>query len=187
MASNAMGEPPGDRNASLASSDGLRFMPGRPRGREGSLLNRSPERTAIDDLVELVRQGFSRVLVFRGGDGVGKTTLLDYAVAAASGFRISAIAGVESEINLPYGGVHQLLIPFLPLIDDLPVPQRQALRVAFGQEAGPPPEPFLVGLACMTLISEVAADQPVLCVIDNATWIDAESALVLAHRLPGRE
>lgn len=104
---------------------------------------------------------------------------MDYAVEAAAGFRISAIAGVESEIHIPHGAVHQLLIPFLPLIDDLPVPQRQALRVAFGLIAGPSPEPFLVGLACLTLLSCAAADQPVLCVIDDAHWIDAESALVL--------
>src|SRR5262249_38206843 len=109
----------------------------------------------------------------------GKTTLVDYAARAASGFRVAAIAGVESEINLPYGAVHQLLIPFLPLIDDLPVPQQQALRVAFGMEAGPPPERFLVGLACLTLLSRAAADLPLLCTADDAHWIDAESALAL--------
>ena len=121
----------------------------------------------------------SGVLVLRGGDGVGKTTLLDYAVGAATGFRISAITGVESEINLPYGALHQLLIPFLPLIDDLPAPQLQALQVAFGLIAGPPPERFLVGLACLTLLSRAATDRPVLCSIDDAHWIDAESALAL--------
>jgi DNA-binding CsgD family transcriptional regulator len=116
------------------------------------LVDRGAERQRIDDLLELVRQGLSGVLVLRGGDGVGKTSLVDYAVRAASGFRISAIAGVESEINLPHGALHQLLIPFLPLIDDLPVPQRQALQAAFGLIAGPPPERFLVGLACLTLL-----------------------------------
>lgn len=154
-------------------------MPGRWRRRQQSLLDRRSERTAIDDLLELVRQGLSGVLVLRGCDGVGKTTLLDYAVDAAPGFRKSAIVGVESEINLPYGAVHQLLIPFLPLIDDLPDPQRQALRVAFGLEAGPPPEHFLVGLACLNLLSRAAVDQPVLCAVDDAHRIDAESALVL--------
>jgi len=143
------------------------------------LLDRSSERTGLDDLLALVRRGFSGVLVLRGGHGVGKTTLLDYAVGAASGFRISAIAGVESEINLHYGGLFELLVPFLPLIGDLPLPKRQALQVAFGAEAGPPPDLFLVGLACLTLVSHAADDQPVLCVVDDAHWIDAESAVVL--------
>jgi DNA-binding CsgD family transcriptional regulator len=154
-------------------------MPGRWQRAKRPLLDRSSERTGIDDLLELVRRGFSGVLVLRGGPGVGKTTLVDYAVGAASGFRISAIAGVESEINLQFGAVHELLVPFLLLIDDLPVPQRQALRVAVGLEAGPPPGRFLVGLACLTLVSRAAADQPVLCAVDDAHWIDAESALVL--------
>jgi DNA-binding CsgD family transcriptional regulator len=102
-----------------------------------------------------------------------------YAIEAASGFQVSAITGVESEINLEYGAVHRLLVPFLPLIGDLPGPQRQAMGVAFGLEAGPSPETFLVGLACLTLLSRAAADQPVLCVVDDAHWIDAESARVL--------
>jgi DNA-binding CsgD family transcriptional regulator len=143
------------------------------------LLDRSSERDAIGELLELVRQGFSGVLVIRGGHGVGKTALARYAVGAASGFLVSAFAAVESEINLQYGGVHELLIPFLPLAGDLPAPQRQALRVAFGMEAGPPPDRFLVGLACLTLLSSAAADEPVLCAVDDAQWIDPESALVL--------
>jgi DNA-binding CsgD family transcriptional regulator len=143
------------------------------------LLDRRNERDAISQLLGLVRRGFSGVLVFRGGPGVGKTTVAGYAAAEASGFLISAVAGVESEISLEYGGVHELLIPFLPLTGDLPVPQRRALRVAFGMEAGPPPDHFLVGLACLTLLSRAAADQPVLCVVDDAHWIDSESALIL--------
>src|ERR1700751_5372816 len=99
-----------------------------------TLLDRSSERDAIGELLELVRQGFSGVLVFRGGHGVGKTALASYAVGAASGFSISAFAAVESEINLQYGGLHELLIPFAPLADDLPAPQPQALRVCFGME-----------------------------------------------------
>jgi len=143
------------------------------------LLDRTTERARIDDLLDVARRGMSAVLVLRGDDGVGKTTLVDYAIETARDFRVSAIAGIESEINLPYGAVHQLLIPFLPLIDDLPAPQRQALQVAFGLLAGPPPEPFLVGLACLTLLSRAAADQPVFCTVDDAHWIDPESALVL--------
>jgi hypothetical protein len=92
---------------------------------------------------------------------------------------VSAFTAVESEISLQYGGVHELLIPFLPLIGDLPAPQRQALRVAFGLEAGPRPDRFLVGLACLTLLARAAADEPVLCAVDDAEWMDPESALVL--------
>jgi DNA-binding CsgD family transcriptional regulator len=152
---------------------------GRWQHAQRPLLDRSSERDAIGELLELVRQGFSGVLVFRGGHGVGKTALAGYAVGAASGFLISAFAAVESEINLQYGCVHELLLPFLPLAGDLPVPQRQALRVAFGVEAGPPPDRFLVGLACLTLLSRAAADEPVLCAVDDAQWMDPESALVL--------
>jgi DNA-binding CsgD family transcriptional regulator len=154
-------------------------MLGRQPSAERPLLDRRVERAAVDELLEVVRGGFGGALVVCGGAGVGKTTLVGYGVVAASGFQVSAIAGVESEIKLDYGAVHQLLIPFLPLAGDLPVPQRQAIRVAFGMEAGPAPGSFLVGLACLTLLSRAAADQPVLCVIDDADWIDAESALVL--------
>ncbi len=143
------------------------------------MLDRGSEQTWIDDLLELVRRGFSGVLVLRGDHGVGKTTLVQHAIEAASGFQICAIAGVESEIDLQYGAVHELFIPFLPLIDDLPVLQRHAIRMAFGQEPGAPHCRFVIGLACLTLASRAAADQPVLCVIDDAQWIDAESAQVL--------
>ena len=143
------------------------------------LLDRSGERDSIDQLLELVRRGFSGVLVLRGGHGVGKTTMASYAVGAASGFSVSAFTAVESEINLQYGGVHELLIPFLPLIGYLPAPQRQALRVAFGMEVGRQPDRFLVGLASLTLLARAAADEPVLCAVDDAEWIDPESSLVL--------
>jgi DNA-binding CsgD family transcriptional regulator len=158
----------------------MAVMPGGWWRPQRPLLDRGAERAAIDELLQTVRGGFSRVLVLRGGaPGVGKTTLAGYAVRAASGFRVSAVSGVESEISMEYAAVHQLLTPFLPLIGDLPGPQRQAIGVAFGLEAGPPPESFLVMLASLTLLSRAAADQPVLCVIDDAHWIDGESALVL--------
>src|SRR6266851_6921803 len=118
-------------------------------------------------------------LVLRGGPGVGKSTLLQYAVTAAPDLRASGIAGVESEISMEFGGLHQLLVPCLPQLDELPPPQRGALRVAFGLEAGPPPERFLVGLATLTLLSRVAEEQPLLCIIDDAHWLDPESAQVL--------
>jgi DNA-binding CsgD family transcriptional regulator len=143
------------------------------------LLDRRAERAAIDRVLDAVRNGLSATLVVRGGPGVGKTTLLQYAVDAGSDLRVSGVVGVESEISMEFGGLHQLLVPFLPLIRELPPPQREALSVAFGRETGPPPEPFLVGLATLTLLSRAAEEQPLLCVIDDAHWLDPESAQVL--------
>jgi DNA-binding CsgD family transcriptional regulator len=179
MTSNAGGAPGADLNDQRAAPGTQVAASGRWQRAQRPLLDRSSERDALGELLELVRQGFSGVLLLRGGHGVGKTSLASYAVGAASGFLISAIAAVESEINLQYGGLYQLLIPFLRLTDDLPVPQRRALRVAFGLEAGPPPDRFLVGLASLTLLSRAAREQPVLCAVDDAQWIDPDSALVL--------
>src|SRR5690348_156027 len=109
----------------------MTVMQGKWRRPEHPLLDRGAERAAIDELQGAVRRGFSGVLVLRGDTGAGKTALADYAIEAASGFQVSAITGVESEIKLEYGAVHQLLVPFLPLIGDLPGPQRQAIGVAF--------------------------------------------------------
>src|SRR5690349_20253295 len=146
---------------------------------EFTLLDRRAERAAIDQVLDAVRSGLSGTLVLRGGPGVGKSTLLQYAVEAAPDLRVCRIAGVESEITMAFGGLHQLLVPCLAQLDDLPPPQRGALRVAFGQEAGPPPERFLAGLATLTLLSRVAEAQPLLCIVDDAHWLDPESARVL--------
>ena len=173
MTTNARGVPRTEASSTRVALAGRWQLAQRP------LLDRSTERESIDELLKLVHQGFCGVLVLRGGHGVGKTSMASYAVGAASGFSVSAFTAVESEINLQYGGLHELLIPFLPLIGDLPAPQRQALRVAFGLETGPRPDCFLVGLACLTLLARAAADEPVLCAVDDAEWIDPESALVL--------
>ena len=173
MTTNARGVPRTEASGTRVAVAG-RWQPA-----QRPLLDRSTERGSIDELLELVRRGFCGVLVLRGGHGVGKTTMASYAVGAASGFLVSAFTAVESEISLQYGGVHELLIPFLPLIGELPAPQRQALRVAFGLEDGPQPDRFLVGLACLTLLARAAADEPVLCAVDDAEWMDPESALVL--------
>ncbi|HEY3649558.1 MAG TPA: AAA family ATPase [Streptosporangiaceae bacterium] len=143
------------------------------------LLGRRTERAAIDRVLDAVRSGLSGTLVLRGGAGAGKSTLLQYAVEAAPDLRVSSIAGVEAETGMEFAGLHQLLVPCLPQLDDLPAPQRGALRVAFGQEAGPPPEQFLVGLAALTLLSRAAEAQPLLCIVDDAHWLDPESAQVL--------
>src|SRR4249920_704177 len=148
-------------------------------GRGSCCLTAGAERAAVDRVLDAVRSGLSGTLVLRGGPGVGKSTLLQYAVAAAPDLRVCGIAGVESEISMEFGGLHQLLVPCLSELDDLPPPQRGALRVAFGQEAGSPPERFLVGLAALTLLSRAAEAQPLLCIIDDAHWLDPESAQVL--------
>src|ERR1700743_2348818 len=139
-----------------------------PPGQGWALLDREAERAAIDQVLGAVRGGRSRTLVLDGGPGVGKTALLRYAVDAAADLRVFSIAGVESEISMEYGGLHQLLLPLLPVLDELPPPQRGALRVAFGQEPGPPPERFLVALATLTLLSRAGEEQPLLCLIDDA-------------------
>ena len=154
-----------------------RAGPPRP---EFTLLDRQTERAAIDQVLDAVRSGFSGTLVLRGGPGVGKTTLLRYAVVAAPDMRVTSLAGVESEISMEFAALHQLLLPFLPLLDELPLPQQGALRVAFGREAGPPPERFLVALATLTLVSLAAEDQPLLCTVDDVHWLDHESRQVLA-------
>src|ERR1700739_638324 len=152
--------------------------------KEFVLLDRRAERAAIARVLDAVHSGLSGTLVLRGGPGVGKSTLLQYAVAAAPDLRVCGIAGVESEISMAFGGLHQLLVPCLPQLDDLPPPQRRALRGAFGQEAGPPPERFLVGLATLTLLSRAAEAQPLLCVIDDAHWLDPGSSQALGFVSP---
>src|SRR5258708_13100551 len=117
----------------------MTVSPGKWRRPERPLLDRGAERAAVDEQQDAVRRGFSGVLVLRGEPGVGKTTMVCYAIEAASGFEVCAITGVESEINLEYGAVHQLLVPFLPLIRDLPGPQPQPTPLPFSPPARPPP------------------------------------------------
>jgi DNA-binding CsgD family transcriptional regulator/tetratricopeptide (TPR) repeat protein len=149
---------------------------GRPRP---VLLDREHERAAIGRVLDAVRDGFSGTLVLQGGPGAGKTVLLEYAIEAASDLHVASVAGVESEISMEFAALHQLLVPFMPLLDGLPPPQRHALGVAFGLEAGPPTDRFAVGLAALTMLSRGAEERPLLCAIDDAQWLDAESAQVL--------
>jgi DNA-binding CsgD family transcriptional regulator/tetratricopeptide (TPR) repeat protein len=143
------------------------------------LIDRESERQALDRLLEAAHGGGSGVLVLRGDPGVGKTALLDCAMESASGFRIVRAAGVESEARMAFAALHQLCGPLLDRLDDLPAPQRDALSVAFGLSAGEAPEPFLVGLAVLSLLSASAEDEPLLGVIDDAQWFDPESAQAL--------
>src|SRR5580700_6064244 len=144
------------------------------------LLGRLPERAALSGLLEAARAGRSGVMVVRGEPGVGKTALLEYAIESAAGLRIARVAGVESEMELAFAALHQLCAPMLDKLERLPDPQREALGVAFGLKLGAAPDRFLVGLAALSLLSEVAEQQPLLCVIDDAHWLDRASALVLA-------
>ncbi len=158
---------------------------GPPRAQDSSaagqhLLDREAERAAINDVLKSVREGFSATLVIRGCPGAGKTALLGYAADSARDMQVCGVTGIQTEIGLEFASLHQLLVPYLPGIGELPGPQRQALEVAFGQAEGPPAGLFLVGLAALTLLARAAEEQPVLCLIDDAQWLDEESALALA-------
>ncbi|NUR92861.1 MAG: ATP-binding protein, partial [Nonomuraea sp.] len=153
----------------MASGDGRAHL----RGRQA-------ECETIDRLVTSVQAGHSSVLVLRGEAGIGKTALLEHARAAASGCRIARAAGVESEMELAFGGLHQLCAPFLDHLPRLPAPQRDALATAFGLSAGTPPDRFLVGLAVLSLLADVAEKEPLVCLVDDAQWLDLVSAQTLA-------
>ena len=144
------------------------------------LLGRREECAALDQLVASVRAGPSRALVLRGDAGVGKSALLEYLAQHSSGCAIARAAGVESEMELAYAGLQQLCAPFLDRVERLPGPQRDALGTAFGLRDGDPPDRFLVGLAVLSLLSDVAEDRPLVCIVDDAQWLDAASAQALA-------
>ena len=119
-------------------------------------------------------------MVLRGEAGIGKTALLEYLVGSASDMTVLRAMGVESEMELAYASLHQLCAPLLDRFEGLPAPQRDALRVVFGATRGPPPDRFLVGLGVLTLLSQVAEERPLVCVLDDAQWLDKASALTLA-------
>jgi DNA-binding CsgD family transcriptional regulator len=144
------------------------------------LTGRRAERRTLDQLVAAIRNGESRSLVVRGEAGVGKTALLEYLAGRATGCHIARAAGVQSEMELAFAGLHQLCAPMLDQLDRLPVPQRDALRSAFGMSAGSAPDQFLIGLAVLSLLSDAAEQQPLLCLIDDQQWVDSSSANVLA-------
>ncbi len=147
---------------------------------------RTAERDQLARLVDQVRSGESAALVVRGEAGIGKTALLGQCAEAASGFQVARIAGMQSEMELPFAGLHQLCAPMLAQVEALPGPQQNALRVAFGLTAGDPPDRFLVSLATLGLLAEVAHKRPLLCVVDDAQWLDAASGQVfgfVARRL----
>jgi DNA-binding CsgD family transcriptional regulator len=133
----------------------------------------------LDRLLDTVRAGQGRALVVAGEPGVGKTALLEYLARHSPGCRVARAAGVQSEMELAFAGLHQLCAPLLDHLADLPLPQRDALRTAFGLSAGPAPDRFLVGLAVLSLLSDVAGEQPLVCLVDDEQWLDRASAQVL--------
>jgi hypothetical protein len=165
-----------------AEKMGVVPVPGRwprLRGRAAELRGRRSECDVLDRLVQAVRGGESRALVVRGEPGVGKTALLEYVVERASGWRVARAVGVQSEMELAFAGLHQLCAPMLDRIERLSVPQRDALRTAFGVSRGSAPDRFFVGLAVLGLLSDVAEDQPLMCLVDDEQWLDRASAQVL--------
>jgi DNA-binding CsgD family transcriptional regulator/tetratricopeptide (TPR) repeat protein len=149
------------------------------RRHTAGLTDRLSERDLLDRLVDAVRVGQSRTLVLYGDPGIGKTVLLDYLAGRARGCRVARAAGVQSEMELAFAGLHQLCAPMLDHVHRLPVPQREALRTAFGISAGPAPDRFLIGMAVLSLLSEVAGDRPLICVVDDEQWLDRASVQAL--------
>jgi DNA-binding CsgD family transcriptional regulator/tetratricopeptide (TPR) repeat protein len=149
-------------------------------GRHPALRGRARECALLDDLLVAVRRGESRSLVLRGEAGIGKTALLEYLIASAPDLTIVRAVGVESEMELAYASLHQLCGSMLDRLGRLPVPQRQAMEIVFGISAGGAPDRFLVGLAVLSLLAAVAEDRPLLCVVDDAQWLDRTSGLTLA-------
>jgi DNA-binding CsgD family transcriptional regulator len=144
------------------------------------LRGRDTEFARLDELLEAARAGQSRAVVLRGEAGIGKTALLHYVGSRSDGARVLHAEGVEAEMELPFAALHQLCAPLLGALDGLPVPQRDALETAFGLSSGLRPDRFLVGLAVLTLLSDAAEEQPLVCLVDDAQWLDRSSGQVLA-------
>ena len=149
-------------------------------GRHAGLRGRGSECALLDDLVSAIRRGESRSLVLRGEAGIGKTALLEYLIASASDLTVVRSVGVQSDMELAFASLHQLCGPLLDRLETLPAPQRHAMEIVFGLSAGEAPDRFLVGLAVLSLFSEATEQRPLLCVVDDAQWLDQASALTLA-------
>ncbi|MFB4313872.1 AAA family ATPase [Actinomadura sp. 21ATH] len=151
-----------------------------PLSGDTPLLDRQRERAELDGLLGDVRSGRGRALVLRGEAGVGKSALLRHTVGQAADMRVVRAVGAEAEMELAYASLHLLVAPLLDRIEKLPGPQRDALAVAFGLQEGPAPDRFMVGLAVLTLLAEAAEERALLCVVDDAQWLDQSSAQVLS-------
>jgi DNA-binding CsgD family transcriptional regulator len=148
-------------------------------GRERRLHGRDREAAVLHGLISNLQSGSGQVLVLRGEAGVGKTALLEYLAGVAPKIRCARVAGVEADTELAFAGLQQLCAPLMDHVDELPEPQREALNVAFGRGVGATPDRFLVGLAVLSLMAAAADDQPLLCVIDDAQWLDQVSVQTL--------
>src|SRR3954447_8632830 len=179
---------PPERGASSGRRDARRCLPRKglatPPSSSGSAVRpvrgRARECALLDGLIAAIRQSESRALMLRGEAGIGKTALLEYLVGLASDATVVRAVGVESEMELAFATLHQLCAPMLDRRDRLPGPQRDALEIVFGLSAGAAPDPFLVGLAALALFSDAADEHPLLCVVDDAQWLDQASAVTLA-------
>jgi DNA-binding CsgD family transcriptional regulator len=160
----------------MAGAMDPRSGPGRPT----SLRGRADECALLDTLIDDIRRGESRSLLLWGEPGIGKTALLEHLIGSAPDLVIVRAAGVESEMELAYASLHQLCAPMLDRLSGLPAPQRQAFEIVFGSKPGAPPDRFVVALAALSLFSEMAEERPLLCVVDDAQWLDKASALTLA-------
>jgi hypothetical protein len=145
-----------------------------------SLRGRAKECALLDELLSAIRRGESRSLVLRGEAGIGKSALIEHLIASVSNVTVVRAVGVESDMELAYASLQQLCAPLLHGLERLPAPQRQALHVIFGLDGGEPPDRFLVGLGVLSLLAEVSERKPLLCVIDDAQWLDQGSASTLA-------
>lgn len=144
------------------------------------LVGRSRQISTLEALAGAVGTGQGRALVVQGEAGIGKSSLIERMVQTGAGLKLLRAVGVESEMELPFGGLHQLCAPLLDLVSELPGPQRDAMETAFGVREGRPPDRLLVGLGLLTLLSEAAGQQPLLCVVDDAHWLDRASLQALA-------
>src|SRR3954471_4752238 len=149
-------------------------------------LGRTSECRRLDGMLDEARDGHSAVLVIRGEPGIGKTALLRYAARQASGLRIAEVGGVEAEMELPFAAIHQLCAPMLGGLEGLAKPQQDALRVALGIASGDPPDRFLVAVGVLSLLAATAEARPVLCLVDDAQWLDAASVQALGCVARGR-
>src|SRR3984893_11079458 len=144
------------------------------------LLDRTAECAKLDGLLTSARAGKSEAFVLRGEAGIGKTALLDYVAGHATGCRIVRASGEESEMELPFAGLHQLCATLMGDLGRLPPPQHETLGTSFGFSVGAPPDRFVIGLSGLTPLSDAAEDQPLVCLVDDTHWLDRSSAQVLA-------
>jgi predicted ATPase len=145
----------------------------------GQLIGRDNETQVLESMLETTRKGEGGAIVVHGDPGIGKTALLESAVAFAVGFTVLRTVGNEAEMELPYASLQEFFRPEIDQIEQLPPPQRNALEISLGRRDGQPPDPLLVGLGLLNLLSLVSTKRPVLCVVDDGQWLDAASAQVI--------